>query len=61
MPCYMILMLCMQFAFIIQKPIDFCPNYSVLIKLKRNFILKVLSYLPFTLETSINSSPRRHL
>ena len=46
----------MQVAYICiqQKRINFGANYSVIIKLKRDLVIKVLSHLPFMLETSGN-------
>ena len=40
-----------------QKPVDYGANYSVLIRLKRDLVIKVLSHLPFMLETSGKPSP----
>ena len=40
-----------------QKPVDHGANYSVLIRLKCDLVIKVLSHLPFMLETSGKPSP----
>ena len=40
-----------------QKPVDHGANYSVLIRLKCDLVIKVLSHLPFMLETSGEPSP----
>ena len=38
-------------------PVDYGANYSVLIRLERDLVIKVLSHLPFMLETSGKLSP----